>query len=134
MPKKVRRFSRETKLALVRRLLAGENVTALSREVNILHKDLYKSRANFLSGGPAALKGPGRPQTVAGAELQAKSPSRSCVIERTHRRIAELERESVARKSSSGQFRSPCSRLTPGHGRTTEGGTEKPRLPQHGTK
>ena len=68
MPKQARRFGRATKLAAVQRMLAGENVTALSREMNVLRKDLYKWRAGFLSGGPAALRDPGRPRRTAGDE------------------------------------------------------------------
>jgi transposase len=94
MPRKVRRFSRETKLAAVRRMLAGEKVTALSGELDVLRKDLYKWRARFLAGGPEALRGPGRPRQLAqrnhvSAEL---SEARSKVA-KSHRRIAELERK-----------------------------------------
>src|SRR4051794_7785158 len=94
MPKKARRFSRETKLAAVRRMLAGDNVTALSRELNILRKDLYKWRANFLSGGPAALRGPGRPSETNAAGLgNAKRSAPHAKSTKAHRRIAELEKE-----------------------------------------
>lgn len=61
MPKKVRVISRETKLAAVHRMLAGENVSAPARELKVLRKDLCKLRANFRSGGPAALRGRGQP-------------------------------------------------------------------------
>lgn len=44
MPKKARVLSRELKLAAVRRMLAGENVSALARELKVLRKDLYKWR------------------------------------------------------------------------------------------
>jgi transposase len=94
MPKRARRFNRETKLAVIQRMLAGENVTALSREMNILRKDLYKWRAGFLSGGPAALRDPGRPRRVISGEPQDKHPASSrTLIEKTHRRIAELEKK-----------------------------------------
>jgi len=45
MPRR-RRFGREVKLAAVKRMLAGENVRSLSRELNILRKTLT-------SGGPS---------------------------------------------------------------------------------
>jgi transposase-like protein len=94
MPKKARRFGRETKLAAVRRMLAGENVRALSRELNILRKDLYLWRAKFLAGGPEALRGPGRPPSI----RDTGSPDASLVEPRSaltnaHKRIAELERK-----------------------------------------
>jgi hypothetical protein len=73
-------------------MLAGENVTALSREMNVLRKDLYKWRAGFLSGGPAALRDPGRPRRTAGDEPRDKNPTVTRVVEQTHRRIAELEK------------------------------------------
>ena len=42
MPKTVDRvFSREFKLAALRRMLAGENVTALARELKLRRKLLY---------------------------------------------------------------------------------------------
>jgi len=57
-----RLFDREFKLAAVRRMLAGENVSALAREMGVLRKDLYVWRDRFRSGGPAALRPPGRPR------------------------------------------------------------------------
>lgn len=36
----IRVFSRAFKLAAVRRMLAGENVSALARELRVLRKDL----------------------------------------------------------------------------------------------
>ena len=56
MSKKPRVFSREFKLMVVRRMLAGENVTALAREVKVLRKDLYAWRDRFRSGGAEALR------------------------------------------------------------------------------
>src|ERR1700674_2506130 len=55
-------FSREFKLTVVRRMLAGENVSALARELKVLRKDLYAWRDRFRSGGPEALRGRGRPR------------------------------------------------------------------------
>lgn len=57
-----RRFSREEKLAAVKRMLAGEDPVALSRELNIPRQMFYQWRARFLSGGSAALRNPGRPR------------------------------------------------------------------------
>jgi transposase len=62
MPKKPRVFSREFKLMVVRRMLAGENVRALAREVKVLRKDLYAWRSRFRSGGAEALRRSGRPR------------------------------------------------------------------------
>jgi transposase-like protein len=65
MPKRkkvARVFSRELKLSAVRRMLAGENVSALSRELGVLRKDLYVWRERFRNGGPLALRSKGRPR------------------------------------------------------------------------
>ena len=63
MPKQRSRvFSRTFKLAAVRRMMAGENVSALSRELQVLRKDLYYWRTRFRAGGPEALRGKGRPR------------------------------------------------------------------------
>ena len=72
-------------------MLAGENVHALARELRVLRKDLYVWRDRFRSGGPEALRGPGRPRKVAAgpvATAAAQAP-----IEAAQRRIAELERK-----------------------------------------
>ena len=62
MPKsKSRRLSREFKLSALSRMDAGENVSALSRELNVRRKLLYEWRDAFRAGGEEALRGPGRP-------------------------------------------------------------------------
>jgi transposase len=95
MPRKVRVFSREMKLAAVRRMLAGENVSALARELKVLRKDLYKWRASFRAGGPAALRGRGRPRKLVPAEPSDAAASAPPEVELTkaQRHIAELERK-----------------------------------------
>ena len=45
--KAIRVFSREFKFKIVRRMRAGENVSALAREVKVLRKDLYVWRDRF---------------------------------------------------------------------------------------
>ena len=55
--KSPRVFNREFKLGIIRRLLAGENVSALGRELKLSRKDLYAWRDRFLAGGPQALRG-----------------------------------------------------------------------------
>src|SRR6266849_1199790 len=57
-------FSRDFKLSAVRRMLAGENVSALARELAVLRKDLYVWRDRLRSGGPEALRSRGRPRKV----------------------------------------------------------------------
>ena len=73
MPKTVDRvFSREFKLAALRRMLAGENVTALARELKVRRKLLYAWRDRFRSGGPEALRTRGRPRKVVGLVAAAE--------------------------------------------------------------
>jgi transposase len=88
--KKCRVKSREFKLAAVSRLLAGENVSTLARELRVLRKDLYVWRDRFRSGGPEALRGPGRPHKVAAGPVATAT---SAAAEAARRRIAELERK-----------------------------------------
>jgi transposase-like protein len=86
--------SRKFKVAAVSRMLAGENVHALARELKVLRKDLYVWRDRFRSGGPEALRGPGRPRKVAaGPVATATSAAAEAPLEAARRRIAELERK-----------------------------------------
>jgi len=94
-------FSREFKLSAVRRMLAGENVSALARELAVLRKDLYVWRDRFRAGGPEALRSPGRPRKVRLREPPAapsqpppdRPPDAAAVAElaAARQRIAELE-------------------------------------------
>ena len=91
MPKKRSRvFSRAFKLAAVRRMMAGENVSALSQELQILRKDLYYWRTRFRAGGPEALRGKGRPKKNEMLPPAQEPPGEA---EKARARIAELERK-----------------------------------------
>ena len=95
MSKKARVFSRKMKLATLRRMAAGENVSALARELKLRRKLLYAWRDNFRSGGPEALRTRGRPRKsrpIAPAEAAA-SPVPADELTTARRRIAELERK-----------------------------------------
>ena len=101
-----RRFSREFKLAALRRMLAGENVSALARELGLRRKYLYQWRERFRAGGAEALRSRGRPtkaEAVAirahgapspwdktGPAVEASPPD---ALTKAQRRIAELERK-----------------------------------------
>src|SRR3979409_1860858 len=94
----IRVFSRKFKLAAVRRMLAGENVSALARELKVLRKDLYAWRDRFRSGGPEALRGRGRPRKAETAVRAASGKKALCAPPATElgaarTRIAELERK-----------------------------------------
>jgi transposase len=93
-------FSREFKVGVVRRMLAGESVSALARELKFSRKDLYIWRDRLLAGGPEALRGRGRPRKAAAADLaanevvaQAPPATPAGELEAARRRIAELERK-----------------------------------------
>jgi transposase len=93
-------FSREFKVSIVRRMLAGENVSALARDLRFSRKDLYVWRDRFLAGGPEALRGRGRPPKAEAAGLTASSPTAKAApetpdaeFEAARTRIAELERK-----------------------------------------
>jgi transposase-like protein len=100
-----RRFSREFKLAALRRMLAGENVSALARELGLRRKSLYQWLERFRAGGPVALRSRGRPTK---AEVLAMQPGGEALgleevlpderappddLTKARRRIAELERK-----------------------------------------
>ena len=85
-------FSREFKLAAVRRMLSGENVSALSRELTVARKDLYVWRDRFRAGGAEALRSRGRPRKEVLME-PAKPPPEADALTVARRRIGELERK-----------------------------------------
>ena len=91
LKKRSRVFSRAFKLAAVRRMIAGEDVSALSRELRVLRKDLYYWRTRFRAGGPEALRGKGRPKKTEVERLRPNEPSGE--VEKARERIAELERK-----------------------------------------
>jgi transposase len=89
-------FNREFKVGIVRRMLAGENASALAREVKLLRKDLYVWRDRFLAGGPEALRGPGRPRKMERMAARGGAPppeTPAAELEASRRRNAELERK-----------------------------------------
>ena len=59
-------FSREFKEEAVRRILAGEKVSALAMEFQVCRKLLYDWWNLYERGGAAALRAPGRPRGSAG--------------------------------------------------------------------
>ena len=92
-------FSRAFKLGIVDRMLAGERVSALARELQLSSTtELYTWRDRFVSGGPEALRGPGRPRrsersaSAAGGE-PGMPVGAAGELERAQRRVAELERK-----------------------------------------
>jgi transposase-like protein len=101
-----RTFSREYKVAAVRRMLAGENVSALARELGVRRKYLYQWRERFRLGGAIALRSRGRPTKAEVLAMQAPGGDEAAAgadpmppsappdeLAKAQRRIAELERK-----------------------------------------
>ena len=87
MSKPRRRFSREFKERVVRRMLAGANVSALARELGLARPMLNGWRDRLQSGGVEALRDPGRPRQALRAESAATELGAAL------ERIGELERK-----------------------------------------
>ena len=90
MPRKARIFCREFLVSVIRRLQAGETVSAIARELQVRRKDLYIWQERFRTGGAAALRGRGRPRKVV---IRAPPGAGSLPAAAAQRRIAELERK-----------------------------------------
>jgi transposase-like protein len=67
----VRSFSREFKLRAVQRMEAGENVSALARELTVKRVILYRWRDAWRLGGPEALRLRGRPSKAQAVAMAA---------------------------------------------------------------
>jgi transposase-like protein len=102
-------FNQEFKLAAIERMAAGENVSALARELGVARKFLYAWRDRFRIGGAEALV-PRRPgpkpksatasKAATGAAPLSTAPSEGPpdALRTARTRIAELERK-VGRQS-----------------------------------
>jgi transposase len=100
--RRFRIFSREFKEAAVRRILAGEKIRAVAKELRVRPQLLYTWRDHYDHGGADALVPRGRPQrAVAWARRRAleQPPSRQARAyahlgqEARDSRVAELERK-----------------------------------------
>jgi transposase-like protein len=91
-----RSHSREFKLAAIARMEAGENVSALSRELGVKRTLLYRWREQYRLGGEARLRGRrGRPPRAEAAAITAArvAAGEGAELVKAHQRIAELERK-----------------------------------------
>ena len=92
MPKKSRSFSAETKLAVVKRMLCGEEVRALAKELKVSRTFLYRWKDRYRKLGIAGFhqrRGP-RPKNAGIPSLGGKPTDD---LESAKQRIAELERK-----------------------------------------
>jgi transposase len=86
---KRRVFSREFKLSVVKRALAGESVAALSRELGVPSGHMSKWCQHYRAGGAEALRPACRPRK--GTGVLDLEPGKDLVTAR--RQISELERK-----------------------------------------
>jgi transposase len=86
---KRRVFSQEFKLSAVKRMLGGESVAALSRQLQVPSGHLYKWCGHFRAGGADALRPACRPRKGFGVlDLEASKD-----LATARKRIGELERK-----------------------------------------
>ena len=84
-------FRRATKVSAVKRMLGGDGVSALSRELKISRTILYRWRHEYEAKGEAAFRrNPGRPPKDSPAVKQAQETSE---LAAARQRIADLERK-----------------------------------------
>jgi transposase len=129
--KRARVFSREEKLGIVRRMMAGEKVSALARELKVRRTLLYVWRANFRSGGPEALRTRGRPSKSARSAESGSSSARAATAEppAAERRIAELERK-IGQQQLELDFFRQALRQVRGQRRPSDGPGAQPSTPR----
>lgn len=88
-------YGAELKLAAVRRVLAGESVSAVAQELGIRRKRLYVWKDRYAESGEAGLthRRAGRPRKVAPEENGPGAMSGRGELLAARKRIAELERK-----------------------------------------
>jgi len=99
--KQARRFDRAFKVAALARMAAGENVSALGRELGVRRKLLYRWRDTVRRGGVEALRGVGRPPGGACLAASVEQPRSAAPrgvalpdeLAQARERIAALERK-----------------------------------------
>ena len=88
---KHREYPIALKHAAVARVAAGESIAAVARDLKLRGRLLYAWRDQVRTGGPAALREPGRPRK--GATAVAVAAAGEGELARAQRRVAELERK-----------------------------------------
>jgi transposase-like protein len=89
-----RRFSREFKLKVIKRLEAGESGSALARELSLKRTIIYRWRDAWRKGGPEALRSTrGRPPKLEALEMERARgvAAKANDLAETRRQIAELQ-------------------------------------------
>ena len=86
---KSRIFDRAFKVKAVQRMLKGESVSALARELRLRRKLLYQWKEGYQQGGEALLRARGRPKKTESPPPKFEKNE----LEKARQRIAELERK-----------------------------------------
>jgi transposase len=89
--KKARVFSREFKWRAVERMLAGEGVSRLARELKLRRKLLYEWKDAYQCGGVEALRTRGRPRKGEGRVRAPEAKTERGALLQARQRIAALE-------------------------------------------
>ena len=94
MPKaKYRTFSRELKIETVKRMLRGENVSALTRELKVSRAMLYRWKDAYREEGSQAFRRKaGRPPKAAPGTVRARTETAG-ELALAKQRVADLERK-----------------------------------------
>lgn len=91
--KKIRAYDREIKIGTVKRMLRGENVSALTRELKISRAVLYRWKDAYREEGTGAFRRKaGRPPRFAPGVEKARAEAAG-ELSAAQQRIAELERK-----------------------------------------
>ena len=108
MPKKNRSFSRELKIETVKRMLRGENVCALTRELKVSRAVLYRWKDAYREEGSGAFRRKaGRPPKTAPGVAKARAEAAG-ELAAARQRVAELERKVGQQQVDSIFFGKPC--------------------------
>ena len=92
-PKRKRIISQEFRRKAVERILAGENITAMARELGVLRKSLYEWKDKYHPRGLGGVpQWPKRPLPITGTGRKPE-PNPGTELIKARERIAELERK-----------------------------------------
>jgi len=93
MTRKYRVFSRQLKVSVAKRMLKGEDITALARELKVRRTFLYRWKDEYRLLGDGAFRGHrGRPPKSAPGMDSVRSDAGSELVV-AKQRVAELERK-----------------------------------------
>ena len=122
--KKARVFSAEFKVEILERMLGGENVSALAREIKVGRNLLYYWKDAYVAGGPGALRTKGRPSKDRQLERRGEATTKRGELLQARKRVAELERKVGHQQMEIDFFVEALRRLDPIRGRQDDKGAQ----------